>query len=64
MWEITDWSGDGDNDVTLTIMDQEELADEFASFALGMTPNNPVPRDEDFEYDGIEESQSDCFPEN
>ena len=53
-WKVTDWSKGGDDDVTLTMMDQLELADETGSFATGMTANNPVPQELDVEYDGIE----------
>ncbi|MCA9214963.1 MAG: hypothetical protein KDB27_17965 [Planctomycetales bacterium] len=53
-WELTDFSGDGDNDVILTILDNEELADEFGSLADGMIHNNPVQQFEDVVYDGIE----------
>ena len=37
VFEITDWSGGGDMDVTLTISEQFELAGEFGSLATGMT---------------------------
>ncbi len=53
VWPLTDWSGGGDNDVTLTIMDQEELAELTGSIALGMTANNPTHEQEDVVYDGI-----------
>ena len=53
-WPLSDWSGGGDDDVTLTILDNETLADEFGSFAEGMTSNNPVQQYEDVVYDGIE----------
>ncbi|MCA9152020.1 MAG: hypothetical protein KDA92_22105, partial [Planctomycetales bacterium] len=35
-WTLTDFAASGDNDVTLTILDNEALADEFSSPALGM----------------------------
>ena len=53
-WSITDWGGSGDDDVKLTIFDQEELADDIGSFANGMIHNNPVPQYVDVVYDGIE----------
>ena len=54
-WSITDWTdGGGDDDVKLTIFDQETLADDTGSFANGMIHNNPVPQYVDVVYDGIE----------
>ncbi len=54
-WELTDYSdGGGDDDVILTILDQEELADDLGSFANGMIHNNPVPQFEDVVYDGVD----------
>ena len=53
VWPLTDWSGEGDDDVTLTIIDNEQLADEIGSFANGMIHNNPTHEVEDVVYDGV-----------
>ncbi|MCA9171940.1 MAG: PEP-CTERM sorting domain-containing protein [Planctomycetales bacterium] len=53
-WTLTDFAASGDNDVTLTILDNEALADEFSSPALGMIHNNPVQQFLDVVYDGVE----------
>ena len=53
-WNLSDFSTDGDNDVVLTILDNEALADEFASPVLGMIHNNPVPQLLDLTYDGVD----------
>lgn len=50
-WPIKDFGKTGDNDVTLTIMDNEELAGDFP--ALGMIHNNPVPQNLDETYDTV-----------
>ncbi len=54
VWPLTDWSGGGDDDVTLHIMDNLELSDELGVFANGMTANNPTHELEDVVYDGVE----------
>ncbi len=51
---ITDWSGEGDDDVVLTIFDNIELSEELFAEAIGMTSNNPVPQGLDVIYDGVE----------
>ena len=53
-WELSDFSDGGDDDVVLTILDQEEIADDFGSFANGMIHNNPVQQLEDVVYDGVD----------
>jgi hypothetical protein len=54
-WTLTDYSGGGDDDVTLTIIDNELLTDELGLLPPnGMIHNNPVPQLIDVEYDGIE----------
>ncbi|MBM3824119.1 MAG: hypothetical protein FJ404_14745 [Verrucomicrobia bacterium] len=56
-WKLKDWSSDGDNDVTLTIMDNKELAEkanpDTPPYALGMTANNPTKEGLQASYDGV-----------
>ena len=53
-WKLTDWSTDKDNDVTLTIMDNEDLSAQNGWDApLGMTGNNPTHEAVDVVYDTV-----------
>lgn len=53
-WKLTDFSSSGNNNVTLTIKDNEGLTMQN-SFAVptGMTANNPTKEGQDVVYDGI-----------
>jgi hypothetical protein len=54
-WNLTNFSQDGDNDVTLTIIDNATLTDELGlDPPFGMIHNNPVPQLLDVVYDGID----------
>ena len=44
---LTDWSGGGDNDVILSILDEVD------GFGDGFTGNNPDQQQTEFEYDGV-----------
>lgn len=56
-WKLKDFSTAGDNDVTLTIMDNKALAESLNAdappYMLGMTANNPVPQALTAVYDGV-----------
>jgi hypothetical protein len=57
-WKLTDWSKDGNANVTMTIMDNKALAEQLnpdsPPYAQGQTANNPVPSLIDVVYDGVE----------
>jgi hypothetical protein len=56
-YKLTDASTSGDNDVTLTILDNKSLAEslnaEAPPYMLGMTANNPTKEALDVVYDGV-----------
>jgi len=56
-WKLKDFSGDGDNDVTMTILDNPALAElvnaEAPPYALGQTGNNPTHEGLPVAYDGV-----------
>ena len=56
-WKLKDASAEGDNDVTMTILDNKTLAEaiggENIPYSLGMTANNPTKEGMDVVYDGI-----------
>ena len=56
-WPLKDFSSDGDNDVTLTMLDNKLLAEslnpEEPPYMLGGTANNPVPQANSPVYDGV-----------
>lgn len=53
-WKLTDFSSSGDSDVTLTIMDNEDLSATMGwSAPAGMTGNNPTHEGVDVVYDGV-----------
>ncbi len=56
-WKLKDFSTDGDNDVTMTIMDNKSLAEslnaETPPYMLGMTANNPTKEGLVAVYDGV-----------
>jgi hypothetical protein len=54
-WNLTDFGGGADRDVTLTITDNEDLnAQTGADAASGMTGNNPTHENLDVVYDGVD----------
>ena len=55
VWELSDFGAGTDTDVTLTIVDNDDLnAETGASPAAGMIGNNPTQENIDVIYDGIE----------
>ena len=53
-WKLTDFSADKDNDVTLTITDNEDLSAQMGwDPPTGMTGNNPTHEDLEVVYDTI-----------
>jgi uncharacterized protein (DUF2141 family) len=56
-WKLTDFSNSGDNDVTVTIMDNVPLAEqvnpEAPPYAQGQTANNPTKEAQNAVYDGV-----------
>lgn len=56
-WKLKDFSGDGDSDVTLTIMDNKALAEKLSPdsppYALGQIHNNPTKEGLTVAYDGV-----------
>jgi hypothetical protein len=56
-WKIKDFSGGGDNDVTVTIFDNEPLmlsvTPDGSGAMLGMTANNPTKEGLNAVYDGV-----------
>lgn len=56
-WKLNDFSKDGDNDVTVTILDNKALAEaanaEAPPYALGQTGNNPTHERIAVAYDGV-----------
>lgn len=57
VWKLTDFSTGGDNDVTLTIMDNRALAEKVNAdsppYSQGMTANNPTKEGVAAVYDGV-----------
>lgn len=57
IWKLTDFSNSGDNDVTMTVMDNIALAEslnaESPPYSLGMTANNPTKEGLAAVYDGV-----------
>ena len=54
-WNLTDFAGGADRDVTLTIKDNDALnAETGANPASGMTGNNPTHENLDVVYDGVD----------
>src|SRR6266498_3268874 len=56
-WKLKDFSTDGDNDVTLTMLDNKALAEqlnpESPPYMLGQTANNPTKEGLAAAYDGV-----------
>src|SRR5437016_12707964 len=56
-WQLTDQAKSGDSDVTLTMMDNTDLAETLdpanPPYMLGQTANNPVPALLEVVYDGV-----------
>src|SRR5206468_6731069 len=56
-WKLKDFSTNGDNDVTLTMLDNKALAEqlnpESPPYMLGQTANNPGPQGLAAVYDGV-----------
>ena len=56
-WQLTDQAKSGDNDVTLTMMDNTALAETLdpanPPYMLGQTANNPTKEAYDAVYDGV-----------
>src|SRR6185369_12012843 len=56
-WKLKDFSTDGDNDVTLTMLDNKALAEqlnpESPPYMLGQTANNPTKEGSLVAYDGV-----------
>lgn len=57
VWKLKDFSNSGDNDVTVTILDNKALAEalnpENPPYALGQTGNNPTKEGLATVYDGV-----------
>src|SRR5437870_4746004 len=56
-WKLKDFSTNGDNDVTLTMLDNKALAEQISPdsppYMLGQTANNPGPQGLAAVYDGV-----------